>query len=107
MGYDHLVDCCVTKYQLRDVFNNTIKYKITFPRGRNSIGGIGLGLLIILSFFFFFDFFFFFGCACGIQKFLGQGLNRCHSSDNTSSLTQGARILSFSPVLNVFFLSPT
>ena len=53
MGYDHLVDCCVTKYQLRDVFNNTIKYKITFPRGRNSIGGIGLGLLIILSFFFF------------------------------------------------------
>ena len=35
----------------------------------------------------------FFGCACGTHKFQGQGLNPCHSSnqshssDNTSSLT--------------------
>ena len=28
-----------------------------------------------------------FGCARGIQKFPGQGLNPSHSSDNTESLT--------------------
>ena len=30
---------------------------------------------------------FFFGCICDMWKFPGQGLNRCHSSDNTGSLT--------------------
>ena len=30
---------------------------------------------------------FFFGCTPGMQKFLGQGLNPSHSSDNTRSLT--------------------
>ena len=29
----------------------------------------------------FFFFFFFFGCACGMWKFPGQGLNLCHGSD--------------------------
>ena len=31
---------------------------------------------------FFFFFFFFFGHTCSMWKFLGQGLNPCHSSDN-------------------------
>ena len=30
---------------------------------------------------------FFFGCARGMWKFLGQGLNLGHSSDNAASLT--------------------
>jgi len=33
---------------------------------------------------------FVFGCACGLQKFPGQGLNPCHSSDNAVSLTHQA-----------------
>lgn len=33
---------------------------------------------------------FFFGCTCGMWKFLGQGSNPCHSSDNTGSLTRYA-----------------
>ena len=32
-------------------------------------------------------YFFFFGCAQGMWKFLGQGLNLSHSSDNARSLT--------------------
>ena len=32
-------------------------------------------------------FFFFFGHTPGVQKFLGQGWNPCHSSDNAGSLT--------------------
>ena len=28
----------------------------------------------------------FFGCTCGMQKFLGQGLNPCHSSDLSHSI---------------------
>ena len=38
----------------------------------------------------------FFGCAQGMQKFLGQGLNPCHSSDpsynsdNAKSFSHGA-----------------
>ena len=39
-------------------------------------------LSLSLSFFFFF----FFGCIHGTQKFFGQGLNPCHSSENTRSL---------------------
>ena len=35
----------------------------------------------------FWTFFFFFGCAHIMQKFSGQGLNPCHSSDNAGSLT--------------------
>ena len=31
--------------------------------------------------------YFFFGCAHGMWKFPGQGLNQSHSSDNTESLT--------------------
>ena len=31
--------------------------------------------------------FFFFGCTCGMWKFLGQGLNLSHGSDNAESLT--------------------
>ena len=27
------------------------------------------------------------GCACGMRKFLGQGLNPCHGSNNAESLT--------------------
>ena len=37
-----------------------------------------------------FFFFFFFPCTCGIRKFLGQGSNLSHSSDNTGSLTHWA-----------------
>ena len=45
------------------------------------------------KFYLFFYLFIFFGCTCGIWKFLGQGSNLCHSSDqsccsdNTRSLT--------------------
>ena len=45
----------------------------------------------------FYLFFVFFGCACGMQKFPGQGSNlhhrtdpSCHCSDNTGSLTRWA-----------------
>ena len=34
--------------------------------------------------------FFFFGCTCSTWKFPGQGLNPCHSSDSTRTLTHWA-----------------
>ena len=40
-----------------------------------------------VNLFFFFFPFFLFSFACGIQKFLGQGLYLSHSSDNAGSLT--------------------
>lgn len=39
------------------------------------------------GFFVCLGFFFFFGCTLSNQKFLGQGLNLSHRSDNTGSLT--------------------
>ena len=37
-----------------------------------------------------FIFYFIFGCAHRMRKFLGQGMNLCHSSDNARSLTHQA-----------------
>ena len=49
---------------------------------------------------FFFFFFGFFGRTCGMQKFLGQRLNPCHSSDSARSLTHcTTRELCWLPVL--------
>ena len=47
---------------------------------------IKLFCLFVCLFVFVFVFFFF-GCTCCIQKFLGQGSNLHHSSDNARSLT--------------------
>ena len=62
---------------------------------------------IMKSFLFFFSFSF--GCTRGMQKFLGQGSNLSHSSDNTESLTArlpGNSLKSF-PIVDSHIKSPT
>ena len=47
----------------------------------------------------------FFGCAGGMQKFPGQGLNPSHSSDNTRSLTHWATRNSCTLIFYGFFFN--
>ena len=81
------------KKRVSQIFNSTKQLRIVFPSleqilfsfVEKSLGieswewGIHEAATMSVEMLVFF--FFFFGLACGMWKFLGQGLNLCHSSD--------------------------